>query len=87
VPFEKLFADGHIPVRDGRFTHSLDLSAWPTGQVEVWLAFQTILGTSVKQPDAVVARFGEMGEHLTGPNVSTSGGMKRVEVQGNLILK
>lgn len=73
------FADGFAPVTDGRFTAIVDLNHWPAGDVEVWAAFQTVLDTTHEQPNAVIDRYGALGERLTGPNVTRAGDVRRVE--------
>jgi hypothetical protein len=55
------------------------VSGWSPGKVELWVAFQTILGTSVEQPADVIAIYGELGEHMTGPSVVQAGDLYRVE--------
>jgi len=87
VALEKMFAEGDAKVSKGTFTTRVDLTGWPTGRVEVWSAFQTILGGSSKQPPDVIARFGEQGELLQGSNVTTTGAMKRIEITKTLILR
>ena len=86
----QLFEDGELPVVDGRYKGSVSLAGWRPGRVTVWVAFQTILGTSVKQPDEVIAKFGKMGENLTGANVTTAGGsaasIKRVQVTREIVI-
>lgn len=80
----ELFEEGHIAVENGKYQTELDLSDWPSGEIRVWVAFQTILGTSVHQPDFVIEQFGEMGENIEGENVTEAGGMKRVELESTV---
>ncbi len=79
-----LFSDGLIQVQGGRYERQVVLEDWPPGRVEVWLAFQTILGSmtegSLKQPPEIIEKFGELGENLVGDNVTKAGEMKRVEL-------
>lgn len=63
------------------------LKGWPPGKIEVWGAFQTILGRNAKQPPEVISRFGELGEKLQGNNVTKAGSTKRVEVTETLALR
>ena len=64
----------------------IDVSSWPSGNVEVWAAFQTIVGMTAKQPADLIVVYGEVGERLTGENVTTAGSMKRVELTAKLRL-
>ncbi|MGJ9460326.1 hypothetical protein [Oceanobacillus sp. CF4.6] len=77
--FEK-YSTGEIEVIDGDYHTEIDISDWPEGDINVWLAFQTILGTTVEQPKEVIEKYGEMGENLEGDNV-TDGDMKRIELE------
>lgn len=71
------FEDGTALVTGGAFTFDVNVEGWPSA-IKVWVAFQTILGTSTKQPPEVVALYGEQGELMEGDTV-TSGTLKRVE--------
>jgi hypothetical protein len=77
------FAEGDAPVAAGRYSAVIDISNWKPGSVEIWVAFQTVIGKK-KQPPAVVERYGQMGEYLQGSNVTKAGGravsMNRVEL-------
>lgn len=73
-------ATGTVPVLDGRYLRQVDLTGWHEGTIAVWVGFQTLLSGNEKQPDEVLARFGEMGEFLYGENVIETGGLKRVEI-------
>jgi hypothetical protein len=78
---DKRFTEGHIEVRDGLWDVNVDVSNWIRGTVEVWVAFQTIIGTKTKQPDEIIEVYGQWGENLTGSQVTQSGeNLKRVEV-------
>src|SRR5215467_3602942 len=35
IPISRMATEGHTAVRGGRYTVAVDLSAWPSGQVEV----------------------------------------------------
>ena len=70
--------EGQTTVSGGSFSSRADLAGWPAGDVEVWAAFQTVLGDGA-QPPALIERFGSLGERLTGPNVTVAGDIRRVE--------
>lgn len=72
--------EGETKVQDGKFEVPIDLTGWPGGKVEVWVGFQTIIGTDPVQPAFVTQSFGEMGEKMTGPNVRQVGTMRRAEL-------
>lgn len=73
--------DGVAEVADGRFAFTLDTSQWPRGGVELWVAFQTVPATGDRQPDAVFARYGRTGEHMTGDQVVDVGVLRRAELR------
>lgn len=73
------FADGAVEVSGGAFDLEVDVADWQPGEVELWVAFQTVLGTTVEQPAEVIAVYGENGQNMTGPNVVEVGGLYRVE--------
>jgi len=77
MPAEPYFVDGTVTVENGRYEKRI--TGVPSGKISVWVAFQTILGTDVGQPQGVLEKFGKMGEKLTGENVIESGNIKRVE--------
>jgi hypothetical protein len=87
-----LFADGSVPVQGGRYSVNVPVAGWPSGRVTVWVAFQTVLGATIDgqpadgQPADVIERYGNMGENLTGSNVSESGDSKRVELEQTIQL-
>jgi hypothetical protein len=87
LPSEKLFADGETMVASGYYSSDIDLAGWPAGKVDVRVAFQTVLGTTRQQPPEVISRFGKLGERLEGPNVTTKGSIKRVEIIKPIILQ
>lgn len=72
--------DGVAEVAGGRFAVTLDTSEWPRGGVELWLAFQTVPATGASQPDTVIARYGQKGEHMTGDQVVEVGVLRRAEL-------
>jgi len=77
-PADFYLVDGDMLVSSGKFEATL--SDVPEGKLEVWVAFQTILETEIRQPEEIINRFGEMGEKLTGPNVTEVGDARRVEI-------
>src|SRR6476619_7081065 len=57
IPISRMATEGHTVVRGRRYTVAVDLSAWPEGDVEVWVAFQpTSYGT--RQPQFVSRIYG-----------------------------
>lgn len=72
--------EGSARVKDGRYAAEVDLSDWPQGSIRIWAAFQAMRRNTVEQPEAILERFGEMGEKLRGPNVTRSGRWKQVEL-------
>ncbi|MEK4303567.1 hypothetical protein [Oceanobacillus sp. FSL K6-0251] len=64
------FVDGEMKVSDGIYTEEIDVNDWPEGELRVWTSFQTILGTSVEQPEEIIEVFGESGENIEGDNVT-----------------
>jgi hypothetical protein len=87
VPIEKLFQEGNATVTNGAYAAAVSLNGWPLGRIEVWAAFQTVVGTDARQPAEVISRFGELGEKLQGNNVTKAGSMKRVEVTETVVLR
>lgn len=73
------FADGTTEVRNGKYEFSVNVAQWPSGNIETWVAFQTILGTTVKQPQEVIDLYGELGEKIPDASAVQSGSLKRVE--------
>lgn len=71
---------GTMPVLDGRYARQVDITGWTADTILVWVGFQTVLDGNEQQPEEVIARFGEMGEFLSGDNVTETDGLKRVEV-------
>lgn len=71
---------GTLDVLDGRYLRQVDIQGWQAGTIAVWVGFQTLLPNNQKQPEAVIEKFGEMGEFLYGENVTEHGGFKSVEV-------
>jgi hypothetical protein len=80
IPLSRLASEGHTIVRDRHYTVAVDLSAWPAGQVEVWVAFQP-LSYGTRQPACVNQLYGRNGERIEGENVSIHPAhMRRVEL-------
>lgn len=76
---DRCLMTGDAVAHSGAF--SFDVAGMPSGPVEVWAAFQTLLGTGEAQPDEVIDLYGEMGEDITGSQVVDAGsGLFRVEV-------
>jgi hypothetical protein len=71
---------GTMPVLDGRYARQVDITGWTADTILIWVGFQTLLQGDEQQPEEVIARFGEMGEFLSGDNVTEANGLKRVEV-------
>jgi len=75
------FREGAARVRNERFEFTANLSTFPSGSVEVWVAFVTVLGGptyDAKQPASVLQLYGNLGQNITGPNV-TPGPLRLVE--------
>ena len=70
-PARNLIADGTAVVQEGQYWARLNTTYWPPGVVRVQVQFPV-----APQPDAVRARYGEFGEHLTGDNVTSLGASK-----------
>lgn len=74
------FADGTTEVKSGKYEFSVNVAQWPSGNIETWVAFQTILGTTVKQPQGVIELYGELGEKILDASAVQSGSLKRIEL-------
>ena len=80
IPICRMADEGHTVVRNHRYCVSVDLSGWPAGQVEVWVAFQP-LSYGTRQPAHISQVFGTNGERIEGENVSMNPAhMRRVEL-------
>src|SRR5215471_11372336 len=80
IPISRMATEGHTIVRDRGYRIAVDLSAWPAGQVEVWVAFQP-LSYGTRQPACVNRLYGRSGEWIEGENVSVHPAhMRRVEL-------
>jgi hypothetical protein len=76
-PAKPYGVQGIMPVSDGQF--EVTVLAVPSGRIEAWVAFQTVLGTGSQQPAELIERYGLMGEKMTGPQVVDVGGVRRAE--------
>jgi hypothetical protein len=80
IPISRMATEGHTKVHDRRYTIAVDLSSWPAGQVEVWVAFQP-LSYGTRQPACVNQMYGRSGEWIDGENVTIHPAhMRRVEL-------
>jgi len=75
-PAPNLIDSGRVTVRDGQYWARVNTLNWPPGEVEILIQFPL-----PPQPPEVVARYGEFGEYLTGPNVTDLDGIKAVQVR------
>jgi hypothetical protein len=69
---------GNLIIKDSKFSGKV--SNVPNLKAEIWIAFQTILGTDIKQPQGVIDKYGELGEKMKGENMVKSGDIKRIEL-------
>ena len=80
IPISRMATEGHAVVRGHRYIVAVDLSAWPSGQVEGWVAFQP-LSYGTRQPAFVNRLFGTDGQWIEGANVSIHPArMRRIEL-------
>ena len=75
-PAGNLMSSGRAAVRDGQYWTRINTFNWPPGGVRVVVQFPL-----PPQPPEIEARYGALGEHLTGDNVVTLAGTKAVEVE------
>ena len=75
-PATNLLESGRATVKDGQFWSTINTLNWPNGNVRVLVQFPF-----PPQPPPIESRYCQMGEHLTGENVTTLAGMKAVEVE------
>ena len=75
-PATNLIESGRGAVKDGAYWAKINTLRWPSGTVRILVQFPL-----PPQPQAVVDRYGEFGEHLTGAHVTELNGMKAVEVE------
>ncbi|MBI1181240.1 MAG: hypothetical protein GC201_11835 [Alphaproteobacteria bacterium] len=77
---------GYARVADGRFSATADVSGWPAGAIQVDAHFQTMLPAK-RQPPAVIERYGESGERMTGPSVVEGGESFRAAIASATVQK
>ena len=75
-PATNLLESGRATVKDGQFWSIVNTLNWPNGNVRVLVQFPF-----PPQPPTIESRYGPLGEHLTGENVTTLAGMKAIEVE------
>ncbi len=75
-PAANLMETGRATVQDNQFWTRINTFRWPAGQVRILVQFPL-----PPQPPEVDARFGALGEHLSGDNVTDLGSTKAVEVE------
>ena len=75
-PATNLIESGRATVQGGQYWTRINTFHWPAGEVRVLVQFPL-----PPQPPAVTTRYGELGVHLTGDNVTNIDGMKAVEVE------
>ena len=80
IPISRMATEGHAVVHNHRYTATIDLSQWPSGSVEVWVAFQP-QSYGTRQPLFISRIYGANGEWIEGKNVSIHPAhMRRVEI-------
>ena len=80
IPLSRMASEGHTVVRGHHYYVTIDLSHWPAGQVEVWVAFQP-LSYGTRQPACVNRLYGRNGEWIEGDHVIVHPAhMRRVEL-------
>ena len=75
-PASNLMDSTRSAVKDGTFWTKINTIRWPAGPVTIRAQFPLPPQT----PD-ITQRYGEFGEHLTGPNVISQNGMKAMNVE------
>lgn len=71
------FIDGEVTVAAGTFVRTVDVSAFPSGPITIWSAFDP----GPDQPQEALRRFGSDGSGLRGPGVvNDSGAMRLVHI-------
>jgi hypothetical protein len=80
IPISHMATEGHTAVHGHRYAVSVDLSHWPPGSVEVWVAFQP-RSYGTQQPARISQMYGASGEWIEGRNVTIHPAhMRRIEV-------
>ena len=83
---EYFWEEGRLTIKDGKYSGKISNVPEGKGKAEIWVAFQTILGTDVedKQPQGVMDKYGELGEKMKGDNVTVfefeDGDFKTIEL-------
>jgi hypothetical protein len=78
------YESGNITGKGGKYSYKINNIPEDKGKTEIWVAFQTILGRDVKQPQGVMDKYGAGGEKIKGDNItvlkSEEGDFKRIEL-------
>jgi len=77
---------GYAMVNHGHYKATIDVGAWPAGEIKVDADFQVYL-QGLKQPDEVIALYGEKGERMTGPQVVQGGASFRAAATSTSVIK
>ncbi|MCY4075509.1 MAG: hypothetical protein OXH04_08800 [Acidobacteria bacterium] len=75
-PAANLQSAGRAAVRDGQYWTRINTFNWPPGAVRIRVQFPL-----PPQPPDVEARYGALGERLTGDNVIELAGTRAIEVE------
>ena len=75
-PAANLQSAGRAAVRDGQYWTRINTFNWPPGAVRIRVQFPL-----PPQPPEVEARYGALGERLTGDNVIEVAGTRAIEVE------
>jgi hypothetical protein len=70
-------APGTATVSGGAYSVSVDVSGWPNGSMDVWVAFKC--DSTEGQPDAIVAQYGTLCSRVAGPNVTIAASVRSVQ--------
>ncbi|HEY3378911.1 MAG TPA: hypothetical protein VGL77_15605 [Armatimonadota bacterium] len=62
----------HTVVSNNEFRFTCDVSKFPPGNIEIWVAFQPF-ASKAEQPSEILTRYGVKGEYLTGAYVVNYG--------------
>ena len=77
---------GYAMVNHDHYKATVDISKWPAGKIKIDANFQVYL-QGLKQPDAVIALYGEKGERMTGPHVVQGGASFRAATASATVIK
>ena len=77
---------GYAMVNHDHYKATVDIAKWPAGEIKVDANFQVYL-QGLKQPDAVIALYGEKGERMTGPHVVEGGASFRAATASATVIK